>query len=140
MKTKHERFLKQLLETPSPTGYEVPVADVVRERLSGTAARFASLLNIKPILFADNGEIKKFDTARSVEKALKKMCDICVEQARAVADGPLHAAIVHCNCPERAEAVKAYLIGLPDIADVVIAPSRGVSTIYAADGGIVLAI
>ena len=29
MKTKHERFLKQLLETPSPTGYEVPVADVV---------------------------------------------------------------------------------------------------------------
>lgn len=37
MKTKHERFLKQLLETPSPTGYEVPVADVVRERLSGTA-------------------------------------------------------------------------------------------------------
>ena len=37
MKTEHERFLKQLLETPSPTGYEVPVADVVRERLSGTA-------------------------------------------------------------------------------------------------------
>ena len=122
-------FVLHNLETLRKTG-----------RLSGTAARFASLLNIKPILFADNGEIKKFDTARSVEKALKKMCDICVEQARAVADGPLHAAIVHCNCPERAEAVKAYLTGLPDIADVVIAPSRGVSTIYAADGGIVLAI
>lgn len=37
MKAKHERFLQQLLETPSPTGFEVPVADVVRERLSGTA-------------------------------------------------------------------------------------------------------
>ena len=36
MKAKHERFLQQLLETPSPTGFEVPVADVVRERLSGT--------------------------------------------------------------------------------------------------------
>lgn len=37
MKAKHERFLKQLLETPSPTGFEVPVADAVRERLAGTA-------------------------------------------------------------------------------------------------------
>ena len=37
MKAKHELFLKTLLETPSPTGYEVPVADVVRERLTGKA-------------------------------------------------------------------------------------------------------
>lgn len=37
MKAKHERFLKELLETPSPTGYEVPVADAVRARLAGTA-------------------------------------------------------------------------------------------------------
>lgn len=35
---KHDRaFLKKLLETPSPTGSEVPVASLVRERLSDTA-------------------------------------------------------------------------------------------------------
>ena len=37
MKRKNERFLKRLLETPSPTGFEVPVADMVRERASRTA-------------------------------------------------------------------------------------------------------
>lgn len=37
MKRKYEKFLKRLLETPSPTGYEVPVANLVRDRLSGTA-------------------------------------------------------------------------------------------------------
>lgn len=37
MKATHEHFLKLLLETPSPTGYEVPVADTVRERLADTA-------------------------------------------------------------------------------------------------------
>lgn len=37
MKYKHEAFLERLLETPSPTGFETPAADVVRERLAGTA-------------------------------------------------------------------------------------------------------
>lgn len=37
MKRKNERFLKRLLETPSPTGSEVPVADLVRDRLADSA-------------------------------------------------------------------------------------------------------
>ncbi len=37
MKKKNVKFLKRLLETPSPTGCEEPVAALVRERLSGTA-------------------------------------------------------------------------------------------------------
>ena len=122
-------FVLQDMETLRKTG-----------RLSGTAARFATLLNIKPILFADGGEIKKFDTARSMEKALRRMCDVCVEKARAFSEGPLSAAIVHCNCPERADAVRAYLQKLADFKDISIASARGVSTIYASDGGIVIAI
>lgn len=37
MNKKNRAFLKELLETPSPTGSEVPVADLVRLRLSLTA-------------------------------------------------------------------------------------------------------
>lgn len=37
MKKKHVKFLKQIVETPSPTGSEVAVADIVRERLSPIA-------------------------------------------------------------------------------------------------------
>ncbi len=33
MKKKHVKFLKEIVETPSPTGSEVAVADIVRERL-----------------------------------------------------------------------------------------------------------
>ena len=127
-------FVLQDMETLRKTG-----------RLSGTAARFATLLNIKPILYADRGEIKKFDTARSIEKALRRMCECCIEKAREQLpiDGiknELKAAIVHCNCPERAEAVKTCLEKLADFKEISIASARGVSTIYASDGGIVIAI
>ena len=37
MKKKDVKFLKKLLETPSPTGAEVPVACLLRERLAKTA-------------------------------------------------------------------------------------------------------
>ena len=37
MKNKQVKFLKQLLETPSATGTEIAVAELVRERLAGTA-------------------------------------------------------------------------------------------------------
>lgn len=39
MKNKQVKFLKQLLETPSATGTEIAVAELVRERLAGTARR-----------------------------------------------------------------------------------------------------
>ncbi len=37
MKKKQKAYLKQLLETPSPTGSEIAVAQLVRERLGNTA-------------------------------------------------------------------------------------------------------
>lgn len=37
MDTQDELFLKELLETPSPTGFEEPAATLVRERLAGIA-------------------------------------------------------------------------------------------------------
>lgn len=37
MKKKHVKFLKRIVETPSPTGSEVAVGDIVRERLAPIA-------------------------------------------------------------------------------------------------------
>ncbi|MCI9262843.1 M42 family metallopeptidase [uncultured Adlercreutzia sp.] len=42
MKKKQIKFLKQLLETPSPTGFEEPVAALVRERLAPVADEIAT--------------------------------------------------------------------------------------------------
>ena len=56
MKAKHERFLKDLLETPSPTGFEVPAADLVRERLTGTADEIRTdVMGSVHALLAGNG-------------------------------------------------------------------------------------
>lgn len=111
-------------------------------RLSGTAALFATALNIKPVLFADHGEIKKFDTARGLKKALTKLCETVVKRAQEAAEKKhLHRAVItQCNCPERAEEVREMLLTLAPFDEVLIAPTGGVSTIYASDGGIVVAI
>lgn len=42
MKKKQVKFLKELLETPSPTGFEEPVAELVRERLGAVADEVAT--------------------------------------------------------------------------------------------------
>lgn len=42
MKNKHLKFLKQLVETPSPTGFEEPAASLVRERLADVADEVAT--------------------------------------------------------------------------------------------------
>ena len=54
MKKKQIKFLKQLLETPSPTGFEEPVAARVRERLAPVAddSSQALLMRYKPTPWA----------------------------------------------------------------------------------------
>ena len=42
MKKKQLKFLKPLVETPSPTGFEEPAAAWVRERLAGVADEVAT--------------------------------------------------------------------------------------------------
>ena len=47
-------------------------------RLTGLQAFFATKLNIKPVMGADNGTIIKLDQARGIQKALQRMAEIAV--------------------------------------------------------------
>lgn len=107
-------------------------------RLSGLQAFFATALNIKPIMGADQGTIIKLDQERGMNKALRRMCQLAVNQAEDTAKKRL--CITHCNCPERAEYVKAEMEKLAEFREVVISNTMGVATVYAGDGGIVVAI
>ena len=49
-------------------------------------------------------------------------------------------AISHCNCLERAQKVKDALLKRMKVRDVVLVNTGGVSTMYASDGGIIVAI
>lgn len=107
-------------------------------RLSGLQAFFATALNIKPVMGADSGTIIKLDQARGINKGLQRMCDIAVKEAGNTADK--RAVVCHVNNPQRAMYVKGELEKRASFKEIVITNAAGVATVYANDGGIVLAI
>ena len=107
-------------------------------RLTGLSAFFATALNIKPVMSAEKGVIIKLDQARGINKALVKMCAAAVSRAERPEERI--PVIAHCNNRERAEFVKRELLKLVPFKDVLITETAGVATVYASDGGIILAI
>ena len=107
-------------------------------RLTGLAALLVSALNIRPVMSADHGVIIKIGQARGLERALKSMvghvCDAVKNPEQKT------VSITHVNCPERAESVKNQLLARCSFRDVYIVNAAGVSTTYANDGGIVVAV
>ena len=126
--TQHTYFVLEKLETLRKNG-----------RLSKTKALVASALKIKPVMGATSeGDIVQLDQARGINKALMKMVDAIVNDAQHVENKTL--AISHCNCPERAEMVKEALLERLAVQDVFVLDTQGVSSMYANDGGIIIAL
>lgn len=122
------------------TYFVLETLDTLRKngRLTGLQAFFATALNIKPVMGADSGVIIKLDQARGISKALAKMCEIAVKNAGRTEDKVV--VIAHCNNAQRAEAVKQEICSRAVFKAVVITETAGVATVYAGDGGIVLAL
>lgn len=107
-------------------------------RLSNMKAFIANALNIKPVMGATKeGMITQLDQGRGMKKALSKMVDIIAENVKEPQEKVL--AIAHCNNLERAELVKKEIENKIPFKDVTIAETAGVSTLYANDGGIIIA-
>ncbi len=108
-------------------------------RLSAVKAFVASALNIKPYMSAtDQGVIIQLGQARGMQKALRKMVEEMA--ARTKNPGEKILAISHCNNRQRAEHVKEEVLKLIRPRDIIILDTGGVSTLYAADGGIIMVI
>ena len=84
------------------------------------------------------GTICQLDQARGINKALVKMVDYVKEGENNSSDKIL--AISHCNCPERVQMVKEALLERMQVKDVIILDTAGVSSMYANDGGIIVAM
>lgn len=108
-------------------------------RLSGVKALVATALNIKPVMGATpQGIICQRGQARGVKKALAKMVENVIEDVKNPEEKIL--GISHCNCLERALSVKAMLEEKAAFKDVIILDTRGISTLYANDGGIIVVV
>ena len=105
-------------------------------RLAGIAA---SALKIKPVMGStDEGAICQLDQARGMNKALVKMAQNIVDKTKDSENKIL--AISHCNCRERAVLLKNALEERMPVKHIVILDTAGVSSMYANDGGVIVAV
>ena len=125
---QHTFFVLDNLETLRKNG-----------RLSKVKALVASALKIKPVMGStDEGAICQLDQARGMNKALVKMAQNIVERTKDSEKKVL--AISHCNCRERAVLLKNALEERMPTKRVIILDTAGVSSMYANDGGVIVAV
>jgi len=107
-------------------------------RLTGIKALVASTLNIKPVMGAEKGTIIQHGQSIGTKKALIKMVERLAAELK---DGHKKVAYVaNCNCPDRAAFVKRLIEEKTNCKEVRITETAGLSSLYANDGGIIVAI
>lgn len=108
-------------------------------RLSNLKAALVTALNIKPVMGSTAiGSIQQLGQARGMNKALESMVGKMLSVTRNCEEKVL--AIAHCNCPERAKRVKERIEKLAHFKNIVIVDTAGISSMYANDGGVILAV
>ena len=121
----HTYFVLDNLETLHKNG-----------RLTTIKALVASTLNIKPIMAGDKGVIVQKGQSVGMKKALGKLADMIVAEVKHPEDRRL--MITHCNAPARAELLKKLVLAKTEFKDCMILDTRGISSMYANDGGIIV--
>ena len=108
-------------------------------RLTGVKALVASTLNIKPVMGATaEGTIIQLGQAIGFKKALQKLADTVVQGTKNPQKKCL--MITHCNNPAKAESVRQMILEKVQFADSRILDTAGISSMYANDGCIIIAV
>ena len=121
------------------TYFVLETLEVLRKNgiLSRLSATIAGALNIKPVMIGTrDGVIQKAAQARGMKKALAKMVEHMGSEGRDLTRRQF--VISHCNCYERAVYVKELIKKHLHAEDVDIVDTKGVSSLYACDGGIIV--
>lgn len=133
---KVERYIAEM-----NTFFVLETLETLRKngRLSNLKAALATALNIKPVMGStDIGSIQQLGQARGMNKALESMVEKMLAVTKNCEEKVL--AIAHCNCPDRAKRVRERIEKLAHFKKIVIVDTAGVSSMYANDGGVILAV
>lgn len=107
-------------------------------RLSSVKALVASTLSIKPIMAGDKGIIVQRGQSIGMKKALGKMAEMMTEKV--VNPEERRLIISHCNALQRAEQFKEGLLSKIKVKECLIMDTRGISSMYANDGGVIVTL
>lgn len=105
-------------------------------RLSGVKALVASALSIKPVMAGEKGQIVQRGQAIGINKALSKMAEMAIAEVKNSEKRRL--IITHCNELSRAELVKSLILAKKKFKECIVMDTRGISSMYANDGGVIV--
>ena len=110
-------------------------------RISRTAGFVGTMLNLRPIMGENgHGEIIPLEKVRGTANAMRRLVELVAEETDHLPAASKLLVLSHCNCQERAmQLKKAFLERCAVFKDVIVVPTGGLSTVYANDGGIVIA-
>lgn len=107
-------------------------------RLNKITGKLISVLNIKPIMGVDGeGNITLHSHARGQNQIIEKMADTIEKSGRPTELETM--VITHCNNPGLAEKLMNAVKNRYHFREILIIPTRGLSSMYANDKGIVMA-
>lgn len=107
-------------------------------RVSPLIAKVTSILSMKPIMAGTSeGTIKIHEKVIGAQKSFKRFVEIIGEQGENLENKIL--GIAHCNCLDKALEFKNEVLKRYNFKDIIIAPTAGISTVYANEGGLVIA-
>ena len=110
-------------------------------RVSRAVGLIAGVLSIRLVMSDDGaGSIKQLSKARGIKGALSQMVDTVKKHTDGLAAGSQRLVLSYCNCLERAREVRSMIRErCPAIGEIVMTPTAALSSMYAYDGGIVIA-
>ena len=107
-------------------------------RLSKIAGRLIKTLNIKLIMGSDsNGEIALFEKCRGTKAMITQLLSLIQKSKKNTQDENI--VISHCNNPSLANELKLLIQKQFSFKQIYVVPTGGLSSLYAANRGIVLA-
>ena len=107
-------------------------------RMSRVKAVLVSTLNIRLILGDDEGTFVLRGQALGMKKAMAKMVDLIVSEIKNA--GEKRIMISHCNALERGMIVKEALEKRVSCKEITLQDTAGVSSMYCADGGVIVTV
>ncbi|BEP28943.1 DegV family protein [Helicovermis profundi] len=107
-------------------------------RISKFAGTIATVLKIKPIMTTNpDGEIILFEKTRGSKKAFKRLADIIEENSKKVENKVL--AISHVNNEKSALWLKEEVEKRCNFKDIIVVQTKGLSSLYCDNGGVIVA-
>jgi DegV family protein with EDD domain len=100
-------------------------------RIGGAATLVGTLLRLRPVVYVADGHVDVFAKPRTKRKAIRIILQHIAERANG---RPLHAAILHADVPEEAEALRQAVAEKFNCAELYVTEMTPVMGVHAGPG------